>query len=281
MVNIGKYTIHSIHGCYGLGHTGHSGQWCLHHGQWPAFHLSTSGRILQLGGELPVQVELWVDADHGICTAERAEWQPEPMETMDAAADAGPILVHCNGGVHRSPALAAGGQMTVADAKVAFGTVNAFDAFLEQCLALCKQRWLGHSTSAIKLCDHDACFRFTKCKFEGVHTCWQMKHDICLHSGIANRRGIVDNWYCTARSSWLCFLRCAIGLMWDLTIDVRKRVLVPGFLGFNNWISLKHPPTFPGICPEFPRPVADWSPLNPMPQKDGSALGFPTGPREG
>ena len=54
------------------------------------------------------------------------------METIDAAADAGPILVHCNGGVHRSPALAAGGQMTVADAKIAFGTVNAFDAFLEQ-----------------------------------------------------------------------------------------------------------------------------------------------------
>lgn len=27
-----------------------------------------------------------------------------------------------------------------------------------------------------------------------------------------------------------------------------------------------------GICPEFPRPVADWSPLNPMPQKEKEAI---------
>ena len=32
--------------------------------------------------------------------------------------------------------------------------------------------------------------------------------------------------------------------------------------------ATRGPSSLPGICPEFPRPVADWSPLNPMPQKE-------------
>ncbi len=39
---------------------GHSGQRCLHHGQWPAIQLWRPAAVFQLDRELPVQGETWL-----------------------------------------------------------------------------------------------------------------------------------------------------------------------------------------------------------------------------